>query len=572
MWRSLGLLCAVTFLTLLPPTRAGFMARGANGGTNCAACAVLVGLVEQLAQVYNEDAVKALDRFCSFLPDQLQAPCRAGAKIFAPYIAEAIYNKETPDVVCHAIGFCKVDPGHQACHLFPVPKGGMEAALRRTQPMYQEVKKMRQQHGYADICNIPGIKEICDIINRAFNSHLPAEDLDKDGFSTIKTFRGSSWRGKDCNDLDSRHHPGARPINGDVLTDSNCNGISGLDSETGLPYEDLLCNGTEPRGMILLGDSIGAHFHLPPQWFEAKSLNPSVFKDLLFILENEIDWPELSAATGHMNNTFGEVIKGPVDSIYMRLRERNRCNHRDYQNIGVNGGRSGSMNSTIVRSLVRNRMSDYPALVNIEVVGNDVCNGHPDTLSHMTKPDEFRKNMLDTLQYLDGVLPAGSHVWLTGLANGSLLYDNVHDRIYPLGSLRNDITYTDFYSYMNCLEISPCAGWLTDNSTLRYLTTKRAFELSDVLKNITATSEYKNFDLVYLDIGIDEVIAEWEANGGEGWQLIEPVDGFHINQQANALAAAHFWKQLEKEYPDLMGKVNPNNDRIKELFGDQGGY
>ncbi|XP_035680519.1 acyloxyacyl hydrolase-like [Branchiostoma floridae] len=569
MWRSFGLLCI--FLALLPLARAGKV-RDANGGTNCAVCTVLVGIVEQLAQVYDEGAVDALERLCSFLPEQLQAPCRAGAEVFAPYIAEAIYNKETPDVVCHAIGFCKVDPGHQACHIFPPPKEGMEAALRRIQPMYQDAKKMREGRGFADICDIPGIKEICDIFDRAFSSHLPAEDLDKDGFSTMKTFRGSSWRGKDCNDLDSRHHPGARPVDGDKLTDSNCNGIFGLDSETGLPYEDVLCNGTEPRGMILLGDSIGAHFHLPPQWFEAKSLNPSVFKDLIFILENEIDWPELSTATGHMNNTFGEVIKGPVDSIYMRLRERNRCNHRDYQNLGVNGGRSGSMNSTIVRSLVRNRISDYPAIVNIELVGNDVCNGHPDTLSHMTKPKDFRKYMLDTLQYLDGVLPEGSHVWLTSLANGSLLYANVHDRIHPLGSLRNDVTYRDMYTFLNCLEISPCTGWLNANSTLRYLTTQRAFELNDVLKNITATSLYKNFKLIYQDIPIDAVIAKWEAQGGHGWELIEPVDGFHINQLANALSADYIWEWMEKEHPELLGKVNLNNDRIKQLFGDQGGY
>ncbi|XP_078607487.1 acyloxyacyl hydrolase-like [Branchiostoma floridae x Branchiostoma japonicum] len=569
MWRAFGLICI--FLALLPLARAGKV-RDANGGTNCAVCTVLVGIVEQLAQVYDEGAVDALERLCSFLPEQLQAPCRAGAEVFAPYIAEAIYNKETPDVVCHAIGFCKVDPGHQACHIFPSPKEGMEEALRRIQPMYQDAKKMRERRGFADICDIPGIKEICDIFDRAFSSHLPAEDLDKDGFSTMKTFRGSSWRGKDCNDLDSRHHPGARPVDGDKLTDSNCNGIFGLDSETGLPYEDVLCNGTEPRGMILLGDSIGAHFHLPPQWFEAKSLNPSVFKDLIFILENEIDWPELSTATGHMNNTFGEVIKGPVDSIYMRLRERNRCNHRDYQNIGVNGGRSGSMNSTIVRSLVRNRISDYPAIVNIELVGNDVCNGHPDTLSHMTKPKDFRKYMLDTLQYLDGVLPEGSHVWLTSLANGSLLYANVHDRIHPLGSLRNDVTYRDMYTFLNCLEISPCTGWLNDNSTLRYLTTQRAFELNDVLKNITATSLYKNFKLIYQDIPIDAVIAKWEAQGGHGWELIEPVDGFHINQLANALSADYIWEWMEKEHPELLGKVNLNNDRIKQLFGDQGGY
>jgi hypothetical protein len=36
----------------------------------------------------------------------------------------------------------------------------------------------------------------------------------------------------------------------------------------------------------------------------------------------------------------------------------------------------------------------------------------------MTKPDEFFKNVVTVMQYLDTVLPNGSHVLLTGLANG----------------------------------------------------------------------------------------------------------------------------------------------------------
>ena len=43
---------------------------------------------------------------------------------------------------------------------------------------------------------------------------------------------------------------------------------------------------------------------------------------------------------------------------------------------------------------------------------------HPDTFDHMTKPDEFYANVIETMTYLDTVLPAGSHVFLTGLANG----------------------------------------------------------------------------------------------------------------------------------------------------------
>ena len=41
----------------------------------------------------------------------------------------------------------------------------------------------------------------------------------------------------------------------------------------GVPYEEELCGGTEPRGIMLLGDSAGAHFHIPPQWLDAPLLS-----------------------------------------------------------------------------------------------------------------------------------------------------------------------------------------------------------------------------------------------------------------------------------------------------------
>jgi len=59
-------------------------------------------------------------------------------------------------------------------------------------------------------------------------------------------------------------------------------------------------------------------------------------KYLPFALENELDWPQLSLVTGYMDSVW-DVAKGPTDSIYKRIRERNRCNHRNYQNTAVNG-------------------------------------------------------------------------------------------------------------------------------------------------------------------------------------------------------------------------------------------
>ena len=113
-----------------------------------------------------------------------------------------------------------------------------------------------------------------------------------------------------------------------------------------------------------------------------------------------------------------------MKSIYTRLRERNLCNHRDFQvcdvtvvcpcdatevwalvfalqNIGVNGGRTTSMQPPgkawlrgrgaladwcssfciacvgIINALQRNPKADQPLLVFYALIGNDVCNGHP---------------------------------------------------------------------------------------------------------------------------------------------------------------------------------------------------
>ena len=55
----------------------------------------------------------------------------------------------------------------------------------------------------------------------------------------------------------------------------------------------------------------------------------------------------------------------------------------------------------------------------------------------MTTPQEMLDNTLTSLRYLDnGVLPKGSHVFLVRLADGTLLYNYLHNRTHPLGALR----------------------------------------------------------------------------------------------------------------------------------------
>ena len=67
-------------------------------------------------------------------------------------------------------------------------------------------------------------------------------------------------------------------------------------------------------------------------------------------------------------------------------------------------------------------------------------------------------------------------------------------------------------------------------------------------------------------------LAKWVANGGEAWQLIEPVDGFHPNQYAMALETVELVEWELQYAPGVYGIQNPNNDIISVQFGDQGGY
>jgi len=163
------------------------------------------------------------------------------------------------------------------------------------------------------------------------------------------------------------------------------------------------------------------------------------------------------------------------------LARQNQCNFRDYQNIGVNGARTGSMAPPgIIMSMARNQTYDQPgtaqpsppsrslvwlvesynspdaeslslvfrvALVFYALIGNDVCNsGH--STSSMTTPEQFETNVLASLSYLDTVLPAGSHVVFVGLVDGRVLWDVMHNRTHPIGC-----TYAELYDYLNCTRL-----------------------------------------------------------------------------------------------------------------------
>ena len=192
-----------------------------------------------------------------------------------------------------------------------------------------------------------GLNLSCDI-TRVFDLHLPLADNDGDNFAPLDVndtlltnhLRGADWRGRDCNDNDATIYPGRRASTHGAGVDHNCNGIVGS-NPSGAAYEDAFCSGPNaPMGVAVLGDSAGAHFHLPQQYLNAKSLS---LDGIIEMALNEADWPQCSWGTGFrersqcptMTNVTG--VNVTMASIYQRFRQRNLCMHRDYQNLGVRG-------------------------------------------------------------------------------------------------------------------------------------------------------------------------------------------------------------------------------------------
>ncbi len=76
-------------------------------------------------------------------------------------IITLLEDKYSPDVVCHALGICT-----GTCHIFPAPHEGIVASSMNAQTVLRKKSIVVPVGSLPAICKIPGIKEICDIINR----------------------------------------------------------------------------------------------------------------------------------------------------------------------------------------------------------------------------------------------------------------------------------------------------------------------------------------------------------------------------------------------------------------------
>ena len=106
---------------------------------------------------------------------------------------------------------------------------------------------------------------------------------------------------------------------------------------------------------------------------------------------------------------------------------------------------------------------DLPAIVLYSLIGNDVCTGRENP-EDMTTPEAFYNNTMAALQFFETRLAPDSHVILVGLIDAGFLWDSMANRYHPLGKYKKNIKYKDMYTWFNCMEIGPCAGWMNSNA------------------------------------------------------------------------------------------------------------
>eukprot|EP00118_Oscarella_pearsei_P007979 m.40143 g.40143 ORF g.40143 m.40143 type:complete len:584 (+) comp32911_c0_seq2:344-2095(+) len=560
-----------TVLLLLPFYGAA-SEKGVNGGVYCGTCTAVMAILDHLSSYHNESLRESRLRLCSYMPKEWRY-CKPNDENANDCMKEMTRGKNlglTPDDFCREMNFCRTEEGRKECNVFPKKLKALHTETNllrfRRSAMTRRTNLTAPKWDKCTLLLLNSLKNLYEgVFETPSKTKLPSSSSDKDGdhFSPINTtYRGSFWHGKDCDDSRADVHPGAIPVNGDISSDSNCNGIHGkFPDESGRSLEDVYCNDSlsKSMGIIALGDSAMAHFHIPPEWFDVKRMDNESFDSLRMSIKNEFDWPMLSMSTGYMNSSW-KSIRTPTKSIYQYLVEINRCNRNDFQNLAFNGATMSRIDESLARQWTRNKTHDKPAIVLLAVIGNDVCRSN----SKMTNAEDMRKHTKSVLNQLDKLLPVGSHVVIIGMADGRILYDYLHYRFHPIGKLNLDVTYDRVYDYANCLQISPCRGFMTTNGTLRNLTYERVHELNKIIQDEQRNFKSENIKVYYLDHLYEEVnkIVRQEFPFALPEELVEAVDGFHPGQYVETKSAEVLWTWMKREISEVTGAVNPYNDVI----------
>ncbi|KAL0490645.1 acyloxyacyl hydrolase [Acrasis kona] len=520
-----------------------------NDGKGCGVCVFAITEAQKLFKSKPHLSTPLLFKQICRMPNdaKTQESCDAISSEHTQQFDEYIKKNWDADYICSKLGLCKT------CHLLSDANqvfSSPTAALSLPQNIRDAQYKARvlapllfsQFKGLQSDQNGEGLPK------RIF-------DLDGDYFSKYNSVgRGANWRGRDCNDWSSKVHPGRKYTN--IGEDMNCNGIHGIDKETEKSFEDLFCNSfPDDRQLIFLGDSSVAGFMIPVEWLDLKNLTK-----VLSAYNNELDWPMKVWGSGWDDSIQSE-------SMYHRIVSRNKCAHRQFQNVAKNGAEMKDLVEQIKNVQISH--DDKPALVFIGYIGNDVCGP---SLETMTPVDLYEKRLREGLESLNKKLPKNSKVVMFGLIDGAILFDHMGDLQHPIGPVK----YSQFYEFLTCSGMNPCSTWLTTNSTSRALASERMRQLDGVLeKLVTEQFKFENFDLTFIDFEelIDLAFAQLDKEKRPYSDLIDAVDGFHPSiLYGSRILSKFLWQVLEKQRPDFIGDINPNNEKIQSLFGDQGGH
>lgn len=511
----------------------------AEDGMKCAVCVLAVqeAIINLKTSTLPIRAVLKLA--CNAMPnDKAKDACKSIVENFTEDIVAMLISNETADFICSKIKLCV------NCHITQGPNYYLDRDVRRnTNPMLELLQMKSRVFASALFHQWKAHPD-----EPAHVGSKPTIDLDKDWFSSVHFVkRGANWRGRDCSDFDKNTRPGVKE-DASGKKDRDCNGIPAN-------AEQKYCSGENaPRQVINLGDSATAGFGIPVEWIKLKNLT-----SVLSAFIDELDHPYQAWGSGW-------DTKKCSDSLYLRMRERNRCYHRQFQNVGKNGGDIFDLSPQI--DTISTNAQSKPALVTIAYIGNDICQT---SLDQMTTPEEYEEKLKAGLAKLDSVLVPGSKVVLFGLVDGSILFDLMGNIQHPLGS---NITYAQFYDFLSCVGQNPCNTWLTSNAATRAAASARAMELNDVAELVAKNAKFKNFDLLFVDFVdlLDEAFGIVEKQGKPLHSLIDPVDGFHPNiHVGHPILSSVLWSHLQG-HPDFIGEVNPHNAAIEKEFGNQGGY
>lgn len=283
-----------------------------------------------------------MNQFCELFPSHVKTACSVVlVNVYGPAVIDGLLRGHNSDKICRSIQLCVEDN----CRIRPTPMSNIGIAMENglyemsvpahfnpDEEYHRELLQntvLKAEETFGSLGLFDWIK---DIIKRVVDKK-PIYDIDDDYFSTLPYLRGSNWRGKDCNDWDAKVYPGRRVDPHPLFNvDYSCNGINGTHPASGRPWKEALCVKSRQMGVAVLGDSAGAKFSIPADYMNASRITNETFQGLYDVLLNEIDQPYFSAYTGFADGDS----HNPRNSIYKKMRERNLCNHRDYQVCSLN--------------------------------------------------------------------------------------------------------------------------------------------------------------------------------------------------------------------------------------------